>query len=907
MTRSREREDTALAGAENRNRRRLAVGAALLLAAAIFVIDLGLPLGVAGGVPYVAVVALTLLSPRRSDTPVVALVVSVLTVLGYFLSPEGAVEWVVLTNRGLALFVIWITAAMCWAWKQSQAALQEAGRDLAARLRETQAAEAEARYSEGRLRMLADNVPALFGFVGPDRCYRFVNKGYEDLFGVPASSIVGRHIRDLLGREGYATVERHVESALNGLDVRFELDLPIEFSGMRRLDVHYVPQFDERDDVTGFYVLATDVTEHAETIEALQDSEAALRNIVDSATDGIVIISARGIIESFNPAAEAMFGYRESDVIGRNVNLIMASPHKEKHDGYIERYFRTGEARIIGIGREVHGVRKDGTHFPLEIGVSELKDGETKFTAILHDLSERKRAEDAVRYQRDFAENLIDVAPMIVLVLDGQGRIVRYNRFLEQLTGWSLEETRGANWFETFLPADERERIRTVHGETCSGVETGGKINRILTKGGEERYVEWFNTTLEGADYSDTGVLAVGRDVTEARLLEEEFRQSQKLEAVGRLAGGIAHDFNNLLMGILGCCRSAKQDRSPAHLEEIEKAAERGARLTRQLLMFSRRRIESPRPMFLGDAIRDTERMIRQLVGEDIAMHIDVEPGVGPVLADAGAIEQVLMNLVVNARDAMPNGGELSIRIAETVCSRDDTGVLLQGKDGPHVVLIVSDTGCGMDEDTKARVFEPFFTTKPEGEGTGLGLASVYGIIGHLGGHIHLDSAVGVGTEIRIHLPRSEVAPEDGSARSATQSAPAAGGGETVLLVEDERLVRASVRQILKQLGYQVVDAPNPSEALERCAELERDPDLLLTDMVMPGGMSGSDLARELTRQRPGLRTVFMSAYPAELLVEQGRIDAGQPTLEKPFDEEQLATVVRRVLDEPAPKTAGPA
>jgi len=520
--------------------------------------------------------------------------------------------------------------------------------------------------------------------------------------------------------------------------------------------------------------------------------------------------------------------------------------------------------------------------------------------------SESTEAELRYRNERDFAESLIQTAPVIVLLLDTEGNIVRYNRYLAQLSGWPLSETRGLSWFDTFLPPRDRARIRSIFGQVLEAGPSEGVVNPILTRDGKERVIEWNNSVMHDGDGTVTGVLAAGRDITERRTLEEELRQSQKMEAVGRLAGGIAHDFNNLLMGVIGCCRMAAEKESAEQMrpfvEEILGSAERGASLTRQLMTFSRRRVATPRPMRLGEVVDSTRRMIQQLLGEDIELVIEL--GADPfVEADPGHIEQVLMNLVVNARDAMSSCGSLTIRTSEVTCARDGCGQDLDGRAGRHATLEVSDTGSGMDAETRDRAFEPFFTTKPEGEGTGLGLATVYGIVHQLGGHIHLESTPGAGTTFRICLPASSAAagPAEGagSAEPAETGSPR-GSGETVLVVEDERLVRASLRAILKRLGYRTLDAGEPALALEICKEHRGEIDLLLTDMVMPG-MGGDQLAAEVATLVPGVATVFMSAYPHAVLVEQGRIAPGQVALEKPFEEEELARCLRSALESKSP------
>jgi PAS domain S-box-containing protein len=622
--------------------------------------------------------------------------------------------------------------------------------------------------------------------------------------------------------------------------------------------------------------------------KAVARGESVLQSLVEVALDGVITIDERGIIQSFNRAAECIFGYDRAEVIGRNVSCLMPEPDASLHDSYIERYLRTGEAHIIGIGREVVGRRKGGQTFPLDLAISEISSAPgRRFVGVTRDLTERKLAEEALVRERDFNAGLVATAPCAVVVLDAEGRIVLINRFLEDLTGRKLEEVRGQSWFKTFLPAHDRERIRARFAQAMSGERTRGIRNPIVDAEGREHEIEWYDTQLPG----EAGLLAIGLDVTDRLRLQNEMLQAQKLEAVGRLAGGIAHDFNNLLMAILGCCRMA-QDNLPAdspamrNLREIADAAESGTALTRQLLDFSRRRPTEAKPVELNAVVRNAEPMLRHVVGEDVRLIVETR-STGTVLADPMQIEQILMNLVINARDAMPGGGDVRLAIA------DEAPAAGAGAP-PWVKLTISDTGVGMDVATRSKAFEPFFTTKEPGKGTGLGLSTVYVIVRELQGEISLESEPGRGTVVSILLPRSELPPVAPRRVAAPSRRPA--GHETVLLVEDEGLVRRSVRALLEDLGYSVLDVGRPEDALELCRRLPQPVDLLLTDVQMPG-MSGPDLASALRRQQPNLRVLYMSAYPHDHLVAQKRIRAADTSLEKPFSDEELAAKVRHALD----------
>ena len=384
------------------------------------------------------------------------------------------------------------------------------------------------------------------------------------------------------------------------------------------------------------------------------------------------------------------------------------------------------------------------------------------------------------------------------------------------------------------------------------------------------------------------------------RETEERLRQSQKLEAIGQLAGGIAHDFNNLLTAIIGYSDLTLRRLDPGdplrrNVEEIKRAADRAASLTGQLLAFSRKQVLQPKVLDLNAVVSEMHKMLQRLIGADIALRTVLEPALGHVRADPAQLEQVVMNLVLNARDAMPQGGKLLIETANVELDEELARRYVSVRSGPHVMLAVSDTGQGMDEDTRARIFEPFFTTKERGKGTGLGLSTVYGIVKQSGGSIWVYSEVGRGTTFKIYLPQVEEATDSFLPSTASTAMPS--GTETVLLVEDDAVVRQMTRGILEMNGYQVLEAAQSSEAL-LVAEQQADAiQLLITDVVLPQ-MSGRELARQLTSLHPAARVLYMSGYTDEAIVHYGVLDEGTAFLEKPFTPEALLRKVRAVLDE---------
>jgi two-component system cell cycle sensor histidine kinase/response regulator CckA len=423
---------------------------------------------------------------------------------------------------------------------------------------------------------------------------------------------------------------------------------------------------------------------------------------------------------------------------------------------------------------------------------------------------------------------------------------------------------------------------------------------RMRHKNGTWRLMESTASTIQNAMGKVETLIIVNRDITERRHLEEQFRQSQKMEAVGRLSGGIAHDFNNLLGVIIGYAEFLQERLDAtnplrASADEILMAGKRAASLTRQLLAFSRQQVLDPKVLDMNSVVPDMEKLLRRLIGEDIELNTALVPDLGKVKADQGQLEQVIMNLAVNARDAMPGGGRLLLKVENTIMDEEFVRrypypVQL----GPYVLLTVTDTGCGMDAETKARAFEPFFTTKEKGKGTGLGLSTVYGVVKQSGGYIDIDSAPGVGTTFKIYLPRVH----EPLHREKQPSKPAVmkNGNETILVAEDETSLRTLTSTTLELSGYTVLQARDGLDALEVSRKHTGTIDLLLTDMVMPG-MGGRVLAEELGRQRRDIKIVYMSGYTGQAVGSQGPVEPGSFYLHKPFTREVLTRKIREALE----------
>ena len=500
---------------------------------------------------------------------------------------------------------------------------------------------------------------------------------------------------------------------------------------------------------------------------------------------------------------------------------------------------------------------------------------------------ERKRLEDALRRSEERYRLLFDSGPHPMWVHDTDTlRFLTVNDAAVRQYGYTREEFLTMTIEQILLPEDVDSR----------GLEPVG-ISRHRKKDGTLIDVEVTRYTLQFEGRRAAMVLA--QDVTERHLLELQLRQAQKMEAVGRLAGGIAHDFNNLLTAIFGYSDLLAEElptASPAHedIKEIRNAATRAAALTRQLLAFSRQQVLQPVVLNMNDVIQNVETLLRRLLGDDIELETHLAPDLGNTKADAGQLEQVIMNLAVNARDAMPTGGKLTIETANLPLSGDYAAAHRPVLPGDYVMLAVSDSGVGMDETVKTRLFEPFFTTKEAARGTGLGLATVYGIVKQSGGYIWVYSEPGHGATFKVYLPRVNV-PID-QVKKAAPTGGTLGGTETILLAEDDELLRPLARELLVRLGYRVLDAANAAAALELARAHPGDIHLLVSDVVMRG-QSGLQLARQLAARRPQMKVLYMSGYTDEAIVRHGLLDPGKNFLQKPFTPAVLAQKVRDVLD----------
>ena len=514
---------------------------------------------------------------------------------------------------------------------------------------------------------------------------------------------------------------------------------------------------------------------------------------------------------------------------------------------------------------------------------------------VLTDITERKRAEEALRKSEERYRQIVETAHEGVWVIDGSGTTTYVNHRMAELLGLSVEEMPGRSLYE-FVDEEAKDEVREQLRQRSSGV--AAQLEFCFRRpDGSPLWTLLSASPMFDENGSFVGTLAMVADIRYRKLLEEQLRQSQKMEAVGRLAGGIAHDFNNLLGVILGygdlLLRRIQDESLRTRLEQMVKAGERAAVLTRQLLVFSRKQVLEPRVLDLGFLVTEMEKLLGRLIGEDVHLNVITADGLGRVRADAGQLEQVLMNLALNARDAMPTGGRLTIETANVALDESYAAAHPGVTPGPHVMMAVSDTGSGMNADTVRRVFEPFFTTKKPGQGTGLGLATAYGIVKQSGGHIEVYSEPGHGTSFKIYLPRVD---EEAEPLVAGPKLAPPRGTERVLLVEDDQALRQLARQILEEHGYAVIEALSGLPALEQAKAYAGPIHLVLTDVVMPG-MGGRELAERLSAVRAELKVLFMSGYTEEAIVRHGVLPEGSVFIQKPFGPDSLLTKVREALD----------
>jgi len=679
--------------------------------------------------------------------------------------------------------------------------------------------------------------------------------------------------------------------------IRYE-NLPLETRSGRRVNVEFVSNVYDESGKRVIQCNIRDITARKQGEALLHESQQRLAGIIASATDSIITVDEQQRVVLFNAAAGKMFGCSEAEAVGQSIERFFPQPFHDSNSAHIRALRETGVTNpVMGSTQSILAIRSDGEEFEIEASISEAESsGKKIITVIMRDVSVRKQSEHALRTSEERFSKAFRNNPLAITIsTEAEGRYSDVNEAFLDLLGYQRKDVIGRTAAELHFwvePSDRGEMIRQLKEERA----VAKRQMRYRTAEGKVREAEVWAESIE-VD-GQPCVLAITRDVTEMNQLEAQLRQAQKMEAVGRLAGGIAHDFNNLLGIIIGYSDIslgliAPENPVNRYILETKKAAKRAALLTKQLLAFSRKQVIFPRVLDLNELVRNATEMFLRLVGEDVSVEFRPHGPLSSIKADPGQIEQVLMNLVVNARDAMPKGGKIIIETGEAELD-DDYVSLHQGSHaGQYVVLAVSDTGCGMDETIQSQIFEPFFTTKEVGHGTGLGLSTVYGIVKQSEGNILVYSEPGKGTTFKIYFPRVGAKAE--ALVSSHDEVEPRGQSETILVVEDDKTLRGLTIKLLRDGGYRVIEAKNGEDALRIMAASEAAIDLLLTDVIMPQ-KSGPELVKQVEKGHPKTRFVFMSGYSDDMVKRHGLLMQEDSFLEKPFTKRALLVKVYSTL-----------
>jgi len=637
-------------------------------------------------------------------------------------------------------------------------------------------------------------------------------------------------------------------------------------------------------------------------------------DLLEALPDAVVAVDRDGIIVQLNSQTQELFGYNRDELIGQNIEILVPETYRSQHHQRRESFAQTPKTRRMGAGLDLYGRRRNGSEFPVEISLSPVSTEKEWFVlSAIRDISDRKRIAEELRRAneelhhrtaeqlgeyRSRLASIVDSSEDAILSKDLTGIVMSWNRGAERMYGYPAKEVVGKH-ISILAPSGRSDEVSKILQKIVDGETVDHYESVRVTKDGRPLDVSLSVSPLTNAIGEVVGASVIARDITSQKRAEAQMRQSQKMEAIGRLAGGVAHDFNNVL-GIINACAEFLRDRidsaaeASIYVDNIRNAIERGTALTRQLLTFSRTSAIQPQILDLNDRLKDIGKLLRPLLGDDIEVLI-VSRSISAVIeADPGQLDQVVVNLAVNARDAMPRGGKF---ILETGAAQFDEAFAAQHQAmsaGKYVQLAVSDTGHGMDETTVSRIFEPFFTTKEPGKGTGLGLATVYGIVKQSAGHIFVYSEPGHGTTFKIYLPDAEQKIGSGSNPEADSVSPQR-HGSTILLVEDDEIMRHLTRQLLQEHGYTVVEADDGKGALEWLESNPAQIDLLLTDVVMRH-MSGPELAERLHTSHPALKVAYMSGYTGELMANREILKPGAILLEKPFTRVALLNTVHAML-----------
>jgi len=718
------------------------------------------------------------------------------------------------------------------------------------------------------------------------------NKSAQLMYGYTAEEVIGKSILLLVPPDRSQEVCKVLDELRAGRRLENFETVRIARNGKRLIvSLTISPVLDAYGTVIGGSIIARDISDRQANEEALRRAN---ETSIYASPVPIIAADMRGICTMWNPAAEKLFGWKEQEVVGEPIPII---PRDEAEAAaLLHRWLMSGET-VTGL--EVRRRKRDGSSVAISLSATPLWDEHQKVRGMIGfftDITERKRAEEALQAAEEKYRGIFENALEGIYQSTPEGRFISINPALARMFGFDSPQELIAACNDDGNP---EYVIPQLPADFVRELETRGVIRRFeyqaRRKDGSMIWVSAAASAVRDAQGRITHFEGTVQNITQSRELEQQVLQMQKMEAVGRLAGGVAHDFNNVLMAISSYAellhgRILENDANRRYIDEISKATDRAASLTQSLLAFGRKQLISPKVLDLNQLIAEQVKMLRRLIPENIDLSFLPGSTLGRVKADHGQIEQVVMNLVINARDAMANEGKILIETANVELDGNDCGLPDPSQAGSYVMLVVSDTGCGIDAETKAHIFEPFFTTKEQGKGTGLGLAIVFGIVKQSGGHISLHSEPGHGATFRIYLPRIEAAAQ---AEGIEPQSNSCRGHETILLVEDEGAVLESAAEYLAENGYRVLKAREGPEALKVAEQHLQPIHLLLTDLIMPR-MSGRDLSERLADIHPETKVIFISGYSENLLSHGQVIDPKHVLLQKPF---RLAVLGRRIRE----------
>jgi PAS domain S-box-containing protein len=794
-----------------------------------------------------------------------------------------------------------------WRDKDGQAfGAMEISSDITARKK----SEEDLRERELLLRTVAEQTDIGLVVLREDRRYLYTNHAHAEILGLSIEQIVGKSLVEVMG-DSYNKISAQLDKAFAGAQVDFETKGPTrsgtgDQNGARSYAITYKP-LKRPGEGTRVIAVILDITERKQAEEALRTSQEHLSAIIRMAMDGVITLDATQHIILFNTAAERIFGCPASEAIGQSLDRFIPVQVRDDRANHGQDAGSTGKAALSTHHSEMfrglntnYGLRVNGQKFPLEATISQIAlAGERLYTVILRDITQRKQAEEELIEKEQQFHSMFEHAAVGITQVDMDGAYIRVNPAMCEMLGYSEAELLSKTSESITHPLDWESERALLESMLSGGRDFYEVEKRYLHRSGATIWVSVTSSLVKDMTKRPLYRITVVQNITRRKRAEDQLQQAQKMEGIGRLAGGIAHDFNNLLTVILGNSELALAelpDNAPnrARFQEIQASGQTAAALTRQLLAFSRKQVIRKRVVDLKEIVVDMGQMLRRLLPEDIEIVIHCSQEACPVEADPNQLKQVLMNLVVNAGDAMPKGGNLTIDV-RTVTLDDEVQQDAELERGPCEMLTVSDTGSGMDTDTVAHIFEPFFTTKPVGKGTGLGLSTLYGIVHQCGGTVLVSSKPGAGSTFRVCLPRSLEGIETKAAVGSIL--PILSGNETVLLVDDSAPLRKLMLELLSRQGYTVLEAADGILALEVSKNYPGIIHLLITDMVMPR-MGGIELAKCIVQDRPDIALIFVTGYAAETCVMPHHPTGRTTIVEKPYKTATLLHAVRRMLDE---------